>query len=179
MYSGVKKHAGFSLIELIIAIAILVILTGVLAPQFIKYIEKSRKTKIMQTLDTIYVALEASYIDVTEAGIQPGESIFILPGDGNRGTDFERALYHSLEEKLNSGEMEKIEIEIKPEGGEDDIANLNNVIIRYYKSEADHTQRLLYYYFRHGAEQQASNFPGTYGETVTAEGGKSEAIQWK
>lgn len=38
---------GFTLIELIIAIAILVILTGLLAPQFMKYIEKSRRAAMM------------------------------------------------------------------------------------------------------------------------------------
>ena len=32
-----KNNKGFSLIELIIAIAILIILTGLLAPQFMKY----------------------------------------------------------------------------------------------------------------------------------------------
>lgn len=40
-----KNNKGFSLIELIIAIAILIILTGLLAPQFMKYIEKSREAK--------------------------------------------------------------------------------------------------------------------------------------
>jgi prepilin-type N-terminal cleavage/methylation domain-containing protein len=56
-----KKHnnKGFSLIELIIAIAILVILTGLLAPQFMRYIEKSRVAKDMQTLDTVYEAVQA------------------------------------------------------------------------------------------------------------------------
>lgn len=40
-----KKHrrdSGFSLVELIIVIAIMVVLVGLLAPQFVKYVEKSR-----------------------------------------------------------------------------------------------------------------------------------------
>ena len=52
-----KNNKGFSLIELIIAIAILIILTGLLAPQFMKYIEKSREAKDMQTLDSVYTAV--------------------------------------------------------------------------------------------------------------------------
>ena len=36
---------GFSLVELIIVIAVMVILAGALAPALIKYIEKSRKSK--------------------------------------------------------------------------------------------------------------------------------------
>ena len=44
-----KNNKGFSLIELIIAIAILIILTGLLAPQFMKYIEKSKAADIQAT----------------------------------------------------------------------------------------------------------------------------------
>ena len=58
-----KNNKGFSLIELIIAIAILIILTGLLAPQFMKYIEKSREAKDMQTLDTVYTAVQGAFAD--------------------------------------------------------------------------------------------------------------------
>lgn len=58
-----KNNIGFSLIELIIAIAILIILTGLLAPQFMKYIEKSREAKDMQTLDTVYTAVQGAFAD--------------------------------------------------------------------------------------------------------------------
>ena len=55
-----KNNKGFSLIELIIAIAILIILTGMLAPQFMKYIEKSREAKDVQAMDTVYSSLQAA-----------------------------------------------------------------------------------------------------------------------
>lgn len=55
-----RKNKGFSLIELIIAIAILIILTGLLAPQFMKYIEKSREAKDVQAMDTVYSSLQAA-----------------------------------------------------------------------------------------------------------------------
>ncbi|RGZ00161.1 prepilin-type N-terminal cleavage/methylation domain-containing protein [Clostridium sp. AM58-1XD] len=51
---------GFSLIELIIAVAILVVLSGLLAPQLIKYVERSREAKDMQTLDSVYVAVNTA-----------------------------------------------------------------------------------------------------------------------
>ena len=63
-----KKDRGFSLIELIIAIAILIILTGLLAPQFMKYIEKSRKAACLHAMDTI---AEEYLVGLTDLGKAP------------------------------------------------------------------------------------------------------------
>ena len=40
-----NKDKGFSLIELVIVVAIMAVLIAVLAPQFIRYIEKSKQGK--------------------------------------------------------------------------------------------------------------------------------------
>lgn len=61
-----KRNRGFSLIELIIAIAILIILAGLLAPQFMKYIERSRQAKMMHTLDSLYEGLNVAYVEALE-----------------------------------------------------------------------------------------------------------------
>ena len=53
------NNKGFSLVELIIVIAIMAILVGVLAPQFIKYVERSKISKDMQNAQVIKEAIDA------------------------------------------------------------------------------------------------------------------------
>ena len=48
-----KDNKGFTLVELVIVIAILAILFGLLAPQYTKYVEKSRKTADASNMDEI------------------------------------------------------------------------------------------------------------------------------
>lgn len=61
------NNKGFSLVELIIVIAIMAVLIAVLAPQYLKYVEKSRVSADGQTADEFYSALQvvASDPDVT------------------------------------------------------------------------------------------------------------------
>lgn len=59
-------NKGFSLVELIVVIAIMAVLVGVLAPTLIGNIEKSRESKDFNTLDTVYAAVQTAYGD--EAG---------------------------------------------------------------------------------------------------------------
>ena len=49
-------NKGFSLVELIIVIAIMAVLVGVLAPQFLKYVEQSRKSKDIQAASSLQTA---------------------------------------------------------------------------------------------------------------------------
>lgn len=48
-----QSNRGFSLVELIIVIAIMAILAGALAPMLIKYIEKAKKSADIQSADRI------------------------------------------------------------------------------------------------------------------------------
>lgn len=56
-------NKGFSLVELIIVIAIMAILIGVMAPQLLKYVERSRQSKDTQSVDTIHTAVVTAMLD--------------------------------------------------------------------------------------------------------------------
>lgn len=55
-----KNNKGFSLVELIIVIAIMAILAGALAPALIKYIAKSRQSTDVQNADTLRTSIQTS-----------------------------------------------------------------------------------------------------------------------
>lgn len=52
------NNKGFSLVELIIVIAIMAVLIGVLAPQYLKYVEKSRNSTDQDNAAAIESALQ-------------------------------------------------------------------------------------------------------------------------
>ena len=71
-----KDNKGFSLVELIIVIAIMAVLVGVLAPQFIKYVEQSRRSRDIQTAQEIREAVLAAIADGKVTGSSSGSVAF-------------------------------------------------------------------------------------------------------
>lgn len=57
-----NKNKGFTLVELIIVIAIIAILAAVLAPQYIRYVEKSRQGTDANAMGEIAHAAEIAFV---------------------------------------------------------------------------------------------------------------------
>ncbi|MBO4909475.1 MAG: prepilin-type N-terminal cleavage/methylation domain-containing protein [Lachnospiraceae bacterium] len=70
-----EKNKGFSLVELVITIAIMAVLVGILAPQFIKYVEQSRRSKDIQNAQELR---ETFLTDIAEGKIQDASTVVIM-----------------------------------------------------------------------------------------------------
>ena len=58
-----RNNKGFSLVELIVVIAIMAVLVGVLAPAYLKYVESSREKKDANNLEEVRHAVEIAISD--------------------------------------------------------------------------------------------------------------------
>ena len=96
-----KNNKGFSLVELIIVIAIMAVLVAVLAPQYTKYVEKSRVSTDISAADSILgacktIAIDPETYDAASGGFEAtwtGSSgeISVTVG-GTENTDLTKAL---------------------------------------------------------------------------------------
>lgn len=69
-----KQNNGFSLIELLIVVAIMAIAIGVMAPQLVRYIEKTNVSSDIQLADTIRTGVSTAIVDAevkADAASQP------------------------------------------------------------------------------------------------------------
>lgn len=63
MHMHTDSEKGFSLVELIVVIAIMAVMVGVLAPAYLKYVEKSRKSSDVAAMDQVISAAVAVATD--------------------------------------------------------------------------------------------------------------------
>lgn len=81
------NNKGFSMVELIIVIAIMAILAGALAPTLIKYVNKSRMSSDVSNAQTIAGAVQTAYSDPSSFADVPGTGSYDLVSQLVNGSD--------------------------------------------------------------------------------------------
>lgn len=108
-----KDNKGFSLVELIIVVAIMAILVGLLAPQYIKYVEKSRKSADATNMDTVVNAVQVQAAD-GESDIPAADYTITINADGINAGDLGQYIEKNVADynniKLKSNKWDKKEI---------------------------------------------------------------------
>lgn len=103
-----SNNKGFSLVELIVVIAIMAVLMGVLAPTLIGNVEKSRESTDLQNLDTIQGAVTTAMNQENVSKLHGGNAkVVTMSTDGNNtlsgsDNDFVDALQAELNESLTT-----------------------------------------------------------------------------
>lgn len=140
------NNKGFSLVELIIVIAIMAVLVGVLAPAYLRYVEKSRKSADVQAIDAVMSAMEAAAIDPS-LNMADGDTMKVVmekagvtcsaTGSANAKVKTELELTIGKEYKLKSSDWTKFEITGKVSGGK--------VLFEYTDAQTDADKKLEAY----------------------------------
>lgn len=73
------NNKGFSLVELIIVIAIMAVLVGILAPQFVKYVERSRESTDIKNVQEMVTAVQ---VYAADNAVPDGSSTITLNASG-------------------------------------------------------------------------------------------------
>ena len=97
---GKLSNKGFSLVELIIVIAILAVLMGILAPQFMKYVERSRRQRDESALDEIKNVTQLALSDEAVYGNPLTDGARVVISDGAMVTSTSPPLQNEIQKTV-------------------------------------------------------------------------------
>ena len=97
-----KNNKGFSLVELIVVILIMAIIAVALAPQVMKWVDKSRQSKDASNYDSLFAAAQIAVVaapaekdkDITITMATSGTTVATVAGGST--ADFETAMNSAL-----------------------------------------------------------------------------------
>lgn len=89
------NNKGFSLVELIIVVAIMAVLVGVLAPQYIRYVEKSRRSADATTIDNFVSAMQVLASD-SSAGLSTTDTYTVSSAANSDAVTISTELLNNL-----------------------------------------------------------------------------------
>lgn len=143
MKRDTTNNRGFSMVELIVVIAIMAILAGALAPVLIRYVNKAR---LSTDIDTGKEIAKAMMTALTEEDIRDNAVVHdttpqaVEDMDGN---DFKKEVYDILGQSTIKGKSKKDADGAKMENGSPQFyytldADKNQVAVYYGGTDADH-----------------------------------------
>lgn len=128
-----NEEKGFSLVELIIVMAIMAILVGVVASQVIPYMEKSRQSKDQQQLSEIATAMVSAIAESPkEVGNISAKSLSAMnDNDGTSGSNIGSNLANLLKADATVASLSGIETDIKAKFKSKKFRSASNIMISY------------------------------------------------
>ncbi|MBA4064751.1 MAG: hypothetical protein C0501_13755 [Isosphaera sp.] len=85
---GAARRAGFTLLEVLVVVAILVILAGVASVATLRYLDNAKKSRAQLQAKTIAQAVQAYITDPQNPSNEPPQSLEVLAQTGTGGTAF-------------------------------------------------------------------------------------------
>ena len=95
-------NKGFSLVELIIVIAIMAVLVAILAPQYIKYVDKSRQSADQANADQLLTAVQVAMTEENVASSITANLTITMDDSGVAGVIADSALDNELDGALGT-----------------------------------------------------------------------------